>query len=111
MMYLHGDKGIIDFTPLNMVAPSTEEEVEEEVEEDENGFKEDKWIDQIDDWEEDSPVGNGIEVQQMPTGRTQPDRQEEDWSIPTNVERRENDTEMCETPRAPPPPPPPPTRG
>ena len=37
--------------------------------------------------------GNGVEVQQLPTGRTQCDRQEEDWSIPTNVERRENDTE------------------
>ena len=33
--------------------------------------------------------GNGIEVQQAPTGRTQPNRQEEDWSMPTNVERRE----------------------
>ena len=53
--------------------------------------------------------GNGIEVQQMPTGRTQPDRQEEDWSIPTNVERRENDTERHETSRVPPPPAPPPT--
>ena len=53
--------------------------------------------------------GNGIEVQQMPTGRTQPDRQEEDWSIPTNVERRENDTERHETPRDPPPNAPPPT--
>ena len=46
-----GDKGIINFTPLNMVTPSTEEEVEEEVEveEDENGFKKDKWIDQMED--------------------------------------------------------------
>ena len=42
--------------------------------------------------------GNGIEVQQAPMGRSQPDRQEEDWSIPTNVERRENDTESCDTP-------------
>ena len=42
MMYLHGDKGIIDFTPLDMVTPSTEEEVEVEVEEDKNGFKKDK---------------------------------------------------------------------
>ena len=44
--------------PLNMVIPSTEEEVEEEVEveEDENGFKKDKWIDQMVDSEEDSPV-------------------------------------------------------
>ena len=53
--------------------------------------------------------GNGIEVQQTPTARTQPDRQEEDWSIPTNVERRENDIERCETPRDPPPPALPPT--
>ena len=45
MMYLHGDKETIDFTPLDMVIPSTEEEVE--VEEDENGFKKDKWIDQM----------------------------------------------------------------
>ena len=42
--------------------------------------------------------GNGIEVQQAPTGRSQPDRQEEDWSIPTNVERRENDIERHGTP-------------
>ena len=57
MMYLHGDKEIIDFIPLDMVTPSTEEEVEEEieVEEDENGFKKDKWIDQMEDSEEDSP--------------------------------------------------------
>ena len=53
--------------------------------------------------------GSGIEVQQAPTGRSQPDRQEEDWSIPTNVERRENDTERCETLQAPPPNAPPPT--
>ena len=44
--------------PLDMVIPSTDEEVEEqvEVEEDENGFKKDKWIDQMEDLEEDSPV-------------------------------------------------------
>ena len=53
--------------------------------------------------------GNGIEVQQLSTERTQPDRQEEDWSIPTNVERRENDTERQEMPRVPPPLVPPPT--
>ena len=40
--------------PLDMVTPSTEEEVE--VEEDENGFKKDKWIDQMEDLEEDSPM-------------------------------------------------------
>ena len=45
MMYLHGDKGTIDFTHPDMVTPS----IEEEVEEDENGFKKDKWIDQMED--------------------------------------------------------------
>ena len=48
-------------------------------------------------------------MHQVQTGRTQQDRQEEEWSIPTNVERRENDTERCESPRVPPPPAPPPT--
>ena len=52
--------------------------------------------------------GNGIEVQQAPTDRSQPDRQEEDWSTPINVERRENDMERHETsqgllPNVPPP--------
>ena len=44
MMYLHGDKETIDFTPLDMVTPSTEEEVEEEVEveEDKIGFMKDQ---------------------------------------------------------------------
>ena len=44
MMYLCGDKGTIDFIPLDMVTPSTEEEVEEEVqvEEDEIGFRKDQ---------------------------------------------------------------------
>ena len=41
--------------------------------------------------------------------RTQQDRQEEEWSIPTNIERRENNTERCESSRAPHPPAPPPT--
>ena len=53
--------------------------------------------------------GNRIEVQQAQTGRTQPDRQDEEWSMPANVERRENDTERHESSRAPPPPAPPPT--
>ena len=48
-------------------------------------------------------------MHQVQTGRTQQDRQEEDWSIPTNVERRENDTERHESPRVPLPPAPPPT--
>ena len=38
-----------------MVIPSIEEEEEVEVEEDENGFRKDKWIDLMEDSEEDSP--------------------------------------------------------
>ena len=52
--------------------------------------------------------GNGVGAQQAPTDRPQLARQEEDWSTPTNIERRE-DTERCETSQVPPPnvPPPP----
>ena len=54
--------------------------------------------------------GNGIEVQQLQSERTQSNRQEEEWSTPTTVERRETDIERHESPRAPPSPPaPPPT--
>ena len=42
----------------------------------------------------------------MHTVRTRQDSQEEEWSIPSNVGRRENDTERHESPRAPPAPPP-----
>ena len=52
--------------------------------------------------------GNGMETQQAPTDRSQPDRQEEDWSMPTNVERRENEIERHEISQAPPPNVPPP---
>ena len=52
---------------------------------------------------------NGIEVHQVQTGRAQQDRQEEEWSIPTNVERREINTERHESQRVSPPPAPPPT--
>ena len=57
MMYPPGDKEITDFTPLDMVILSTEEEVEEEVEveEEENGFRKDRWIDLMEDLEEDIP--------------------------------------------------------
>ena len=50
-MYPPGDKEIKDFTPLDMVILSTEEEVEEEVEveEEENGFRKDRWIDPMED--------------------------------------------------------------
>ena len=40
--------------------------------------------------------GNDVGAQQAPTDRPKPDRQEEDWSTPANVERRE-DIERCET--------------
>ena len=52
--------------------------------------------------------GNRVETQQATTDRSQPNRQEEDWSMPTNVERRENEIERHETSQAPPPNVPPP---
>ena len=50
--------------------------------------------------------GNGREVNQVHTVRTQQDIQEEEWSVPSNVGRRENHIERCELPRAPLTPPP-----
>ena len=46
------------YPPCNMVILSTEEEVEEEVEveEEENGFRKDRWIDQMEDLEGDIPM-------------------------------------------------------
>ena len=86
-----------------MVILSIEEEVEEEVEveEDENGFKKGKWIDLMERFRSGYSQGNGIETQQTATDRSQPNRQEEDWSMPTNVERRENETERHEISQAP----------
>ena len=52
--------------------------------------------------------GNGVGAQHALIDRPQPDRQEEDWSIPTNVERRE-DIERHETSQWPPLDVPPPT--
>ena len=52
--------------------------------------------------------GNGIETQQAQTDRSQPDRHEEEWSMPTNIERRENETERHEISQALPPNVPPP---
>ena len=49
-MYPPRDKEITDFTLLDMVILSTEEEVEEE--EGESGFRKDRWIDQMEDSEE-----------------------------------------------------------
>ena len=50
-----GDKETIDFTLHDMVILSTEEEVEEEVEEGESGFRKDRWIDLMEDLEGDIP--------------------------------------------------------
>ena len=44
--------------------------------------------------------GNDVRAQQTPTDRPQSDRQEEDWSSPANVERRE-DMERHEASQAP----------
>ena len=43
------------------------------------------------------------ETQQATTVRSQPENQEEDWSVPTNIERRENETERWEITQPPPP--------
>ena len=54
--------------------------------------------------------GNGREIRgeisQVNTERDQQDRQEEEWSVPTSIERREDDTVRQESHRAPPTPPP-----
>ena len=53
MMYPPGDKERL--YPLDMVILSTEEEEEGEVEEDVNGYRKDRWIDLMEDSEEDIP--------------------------------------------------------
>ena len=55
-IHLHGDRETIGSTPLSMVIPSIEEEEEVEVEEDGNGLVKDLQKDQMEDWEEDSPM-------------------------------------------------------
>ena len=46
---------------------------------------------------------NNVRAQpQAPADKPQPARQEEEWSSPTNVERRDN-TERCQTTQASPP--------
>ena len=49
--------------------------------------------------------GNERGISQVRAVRTQQDRQEEEWSVPTNIERREDDVERRESSRAPPTPP------
>ena len=50
--------------------------------------------------------GNGrevrVEISQAHTMRDQQDRQEEEWSVPTSIERREEDIVKQESQRAPP---------
>ena len=46
------------------------------------------------------------EISQTNTARDQQDRQEEDWSVPTSIERSEDVTIKQESHRAPPTPPP-----
>ena len=54
--------------------------------------------------------GNGREIRgeigQVHSMRNQQDRQEGEWSVPTSIERREDDTARQESQRAPPTPPP-----
>ena len=54
--HLCGDRETIDSTPLAMVIPSIEKEEEVEVEEDKNGSTKGPQRDQMEDWEEDTPV-------------------------------------------------------
>ena len=54
--HLCGDRETTGSTPLGMVIPSIEEEEEVEVEEDENGSMKGPQRDQMEDWEEDSPM-------------------------------------------------------
>ena len=98
MMYPPGDKETIDFTPLDMVILSIEVEVEEE----ENGCQERQMDRPNGGFRRGYSQGNSVGTQQAPTDRPQLDRQEEDWSIPANVERRE-DTERHEISQVPPP--------
>ena len=63
----------------------------------------------MEDLEGDIFQGNNTGVQQQaPTDRPQPARQEDEWSSPTNIERRE-DTERHQTSQVSPPDIPPPT--
>ena len=98
--------GTTGSTPLDMVIPFIEEEEEVEVEEDGNGLVKDTQKGQMEDWEEDSPVENGREIRgeisQMHNIRNQQNRQEDKWSVPASIERREDNTLRRESQRAPP---------
>ena len=60
MMCLHGAIETTDYTPLIMVILFIEEEVEEEVEEieeEENGYKKDRWRDLL-----ETPIGEMVKI-------------------------------------------------
>ena len=60
MMCLHGAIEITDYTPLIMVIPFIEEEVEEEVEEieeEENGYRKGRWRDLL-----ETPIGETVKI-------------------------------------------------
>ena len=84
--------------------PSIEEEVE--VEEDENGSMNDQQKEINRGLGKGISCGNGRGLGQVRTVRTQQDRQEEEWSVPTDIESREDAMERCESSRDPPTPPP-----
>ena len=94
-----------------MVIPSIKEEEEEEVEveEDENGSTERPAERSNGGLGRGFSHGNGREIRgeisQMHMVRNQQDRQEEEWSVPTSIERREDNTVRQESQRAPPTPP------
>ena len=56
-IHLCGDREIINSTPLGMVIPSIEEEEEVEVGEGKIGSAKDLQRDQMEEWEEESPIG------------------------------------------------------
>ena len=56
MMCLHGAIEITDYTPLVMVIPFIEEEVEE-IEEEENGYRKGRWSDL-----RETPIGETVKT-------------------------------------------------
>ena len=60
----------------------------------------------MEDWGRGFPHGNGREIRgeisQMHSERDQQNRQEDEWSIPASVERREDNTLRRESQRTPP---------
>ena len=100
--HLHGDKETINSTPLGMVIPSIEEEedwISKRPMERSNGGirrKNTHWTN----------IDVREDIHQTNTTRDQQNRWEEDWSVPTSIERREDVTVRQELHRAHPTPPP-----